>query len=136
MMRNLLTMKAGKILFTGTSSMVCFFFSDDPIKVKLAYFLLSLMFLDMLMGTASLFFLKQKWDYRIFASGIVKKSVMLVAVVFGHLLDSNSPFGQVDFSFQTIFNGAFIGTEIFSIVQNFEKCGVKIPFIDKYIKLD
>lgn len=120
------------ILCTAT---LCFFFGSDPIIIKFVRALLILQTFDIITGLISLFYTKTKFNYRVFGDGILRKILILLSVSFGYYLDSYSLFGDIDVSFQMSFTSGFIIYEIFSIIQNFKKCNINLPLIDKYIKL-
>jgi toxin secretion/phage lysis holin len=78
-----------------------------------------------------------KFDYRIFASGFIKKLTMLVAVSFGYFIDTYNILGEaVNINIEMAIASAFITVEVLSNLSNFKKMGLQIPIIEKYIKLD
>lgn len=87
--------------------------------------LLSLMLIDWITGIVGAYLdLKEGLSSAIGAKGIAKKFVMLVAVSFGHVLDT-----MLDTTtfFQQAFTYMYIGNECISILENLGQCGIPIP---------
>lgn len=78
---------------------------------------------------------KEKFDYHIFANGIVKKGLFLMTVSFGYFIDKYKVVEINNVSFEKAFATAFVAVEMCSIVQSLTKAGIKIPFVDKFIKM-
>jgi len=125
-----------KILMT-MAALIAFFFGDDPAVVKFVYALIICQSFDIITGIFKMLYLKEKFDYRFFFAGIMKKIMMLVAVSFGYFLDIFQILGtQLNVCFETAFAAAFITVELISIISNFKMVGLSLPLIEKYVKLD
>lgn len=118
------------------AGVVCLFFGNDPSILNFVYALIAFQCFDIVVGLFVMFLTGEKFDYRFFAKGIIKKILYLLAVSFGYFVDKYNIFNATNLSFEKAFASAFIIVEVFSIIQSFSKAGIKIPLIDKYIKLD
>lgn len=119
------------------ASVFAFFFGDDPVSLKFVYALIIMQGFDILTGLFAMMYQREKFDYRFFFEGFMKKVMMLVAVSFGYFIDQYEILGSnIEVSFQTSIASAFIMVEVFSNLANFKKVGLSLPFIEKYIKLD
>jgi toxin secretion/phage lysis holin len=123
-----------KLFAYGTGIMTVLFGSDANVR-RAVTALLVLGLIDIATGLAALFFTGEKFDYRVFGKGILKKIVYLLAVSFGYFVDKYHVFNVQNICFESAFATAFIAMESFSVVQNFAKAGLKLPLIEKYIKL-
>ena len=112
-------------------------FGNDPAILKFVYALIILQCFDIVTGLSVMIHSKEKFDYRIFFEGIMKKVMMLVAVSFGHFVDKFEILGSgIDVKLQMAIVSAWLMVELLSNLSNFKKFGLTIPIVEKYIKLD
>jgi toxin secretion/phage lysis holin len=118
---------------TGVASM---FFGHNPATLKVVYALMVFMLFDIITGLIAMILNKQKFDYRIFLYGLLKKITVLAGVSFGYYVDYFQIFGKLEVSFELVFASAFLMVEVLSNINNFHKMGFDLPLIGKYIKID
>lgn len=113
-----------------------FLYGNDPSTTQFVKALVVFSCFDIVIGLATMFYKREKFDYRFFARGIVKKALYLMTVSFGYFVDKYNIIEVNNVSLEKVFATAFCTVEVCSIVQSLTKCGIKIPFVDKFIKLD
>lgn len=113
--------KSATYIIAGVGSLYAFVTGNFNIAFQV---LLGIMVLDLLSG---LFKGAKKGGLKsiIMHMGLMKKSGLMIAIVFAHLLDMAVNDGQPVFS--TMMTWASIGNESLSVIENLEALGVKLP---------
>lgn len=113
--------RSATYIIAGVGSLYAFVTGNFNVAFQV---LLGIMLLDMISG---LFKGAQKGGLKsiIMHMGIMKKSGLMIAIVFSHLLDTAVNDGQPVFS--TMMTWASIGNESLSVIENLEALGVRLP---------
>lgn len=123
-----------KFLF-AFSALIMFFFGSDPNTHRVLKGLVCLQVFDFLVAMLALIILKEKFNYRKFGQGVIKKVLYLLAVSFGYFIDKYQIVVINNVCFEKAIATAFIAVECCSIAQSFYKAGIKFPYIDKFLKM-